>query len=281
MFGSIQTTEPVFVSLTSIEYLFNLTAVDVPGYFQHLCRSITIAGETVPPNQFSSSENLLLNALPADDKARLLRHSDSVELAFAEILYCAEEPISHVYFPTGCFISSVTPVSSDAGLEVGLIGTEGMLGISLILGIDIAPFQARVQGAGSALRINTSSFIGAFEHSTVLQQLLKRYLYVTTSQLAQMAVCNRFHVVEARLARWLLMSHDRTHADTFHVTHLFLAYILGVRRVGITAAAHSLQQKRFISYRRGDITILDRTGLEAAACACYQIDKDIYQRILG
>jgi CRP-like cAMP-binding protein len=242
---------------------------------------INIAGETVPPKKSTSSANHLLRALPSDDRERLLIHSEPIELAFAEILYCAEEPISHVYFPTGSFISAVTPVSCDAGLDVGLIGTEGMLGISLILGIDTAPFQARVQGAGSALRINSSLFMREFERSSALQQLLKRYLYVTTSQLAQMAVCNRFHLLEARLARWLLMSHDRTHSDTFHVTHLFLAYILGVRRVGITAAAHSLQQQNFISYRRGDITIIDRTGLEAAACACYQIDKDIYQRILG
>lgn len=235
----------------------------------------------MPRKQSRSSANRLLTALPSDVRHRLLSNSESVDLVFAEILYRAGQCIPHVYFPTGSSISLVTPVGSGSGLEVGLIGIEGMLGASLMLGVDTAPFQARVQEAGSALRINSSFFLSEFKQSLVLQQMLNRYLYVTISQLAQMAVCNRFHVLEARLARWLLMSHDRAQSDTFHVTHLFLAYILGVRRVGITEAAHSLQQKKLISYKRGDITILDRTGLETAACACYQIDKDTYRLVLG
>jgi CRP-like cAMP-binding protein len=218
-----------------------------------------------------------LTSLPHGDRDRLLASSESVDLIFAEVLYCAGEPITHVYFPTGGFISLVTPVRVETGLEVGLIGSEGVLGITLMLGIDTAPFQAIVQGAGTALRINSSLFLHELEQSSTLRQVLKRYLYVSMRQLAQTAACNRFHVVEARLARWLLMTHDRARADTFHVTHISLAYILGVRRVGITKAAHSLQQQKLISYRRGDITILDRTGLEAAACDCYQIDKETYR----
>lgn len=230
--------------------------------------------------QAVSSANRLLTTLPPVDRERLVASSESVELMFAEVLYRAGEPIPHVYFPTGGFISLVTPVIADTGLEVGLIGSEGMLGITLMLGIDIAPFQARVQGAGTALRISAILFLRELEQSLVLQKILKRYLYVSMRQLAQTAACNRFHVVEARLARWLLMTHDRAHADTFHVTHVFLAYIMGVRRVGITKAAHSLQQQKLISYRRGDITILDRAGLEAVACACYQIDKETYRSTL-
>ncbi|WP_446811359.1 Crp/Fnr family transcriptional regulator [Methylomonas sp. 2BW1-5-20] len=225
--------------------------------------------------------NRLLAALPYLDRQHLLAHCEPVDLAFAEVLYLAGARIPHVYFPTGSIISLVTPVDGDSGLEVGLIGNEGILGITLILGVDIAPFQALVQGAGPALRIRLPLFLQELERSKPLQLELKRYLYVSMSQLAQTAACNRFHLVESRLARWLLMTHDRAHADTFHVTHIFLAYILGVRRVGITKAALSLQEKKLISYRRGDITILDRAGLEAAACACYQTEKATYDRILG
>jgi CRP-like cAMP-binding protein len=230
--------------------------------------------------QAVSSVNRLLTTLPSVDRERLVASSEPVELIFAEVLYRAGEAIPHVYFPTGGFISLVTPVSGDTGVEVGLIGSEGMLGNTLMLGIELAPFQARVQGAGTALRISATLFLRELEQSVALQQVLKRYLYVSMRQLAQTAACNRFHVVEARLARWLLMTHDRAQGDTFHVTHIFLAYILGVRRVGITKAAHSLQEQKLISYRRGDITILDRNGLEAVACACYQIDKETYRSTL-
>lgn len=225
--------------------------------------------------------NRLLAALPEMDRQHLLAHCEPIDLRFAEVLYLAGTQIPHVYFPTGSFISLVTPVDGDTGLEVGLIGNEGILGITLILGVDIAPFQALVQGAGSALRISVPLFLQELERSRPLQLELKRYLYVSMSQLAQTAACNRFHLVEARLARWLLMTHDRAHADTFHVTHIFLAYILGVRRVGITKAALSLQEQKLISYRRGDITVLDRSGLEAAACECYRTERETYERILG
>ena len=227
------------------------------------------------------ANNRLLDALPRNDRQCLMEQCETVDLMFAEVLYLAHKQIPHVYFPTGSLISLITPVEGDIGLEVGLIGNEGMLGLTLMLGIDIAPFQALVQGAGSALRITVPRFLHQLEQSPALQMALKRYLYVSMSQLAQTATCNRFHVVEARLARWLLMTHDRAHADTFHITHIFLAYILGVRRVGITKAALSLQQQNLISYRRGEITILNRPGLEAAACSCYQTEKATYDRILG
>jgi CRP-like cAMP-binding protein len=138
-----------------------------------------------------------------------------------------------------------------------------------------------VQGAGSAFRITTVLFRQQLAKSPALQQILMRYLYVTIMQLALTGACTRFHVVEARLARWLLMTEDRAHSNQFHITHVFLAYMLGVRRVGITRAASSLQQKKLISYQRGNITILNRAGLEAASCNCYQADKETYQNILG
>jgi len=225
--------------------------------------------------------NRLLADLPQKDREHLIANSESIELIFADVLFRSGELISYIYFPTGSFISLVAPIEGGAGLEVGLVGNEGMLGITLILGVFAAPFQAVVQGGGSALRIKSSAFLLELEQSPALQRALKRYLYVSMSQLAQTAACTRFHVVEARLARWLLMTQDRAYCDTFHITHVFLAYMLGVRRVGVTKAASSLQRQKLISYHRGEITILDRQGLEAASCGCYQAEKETYERILG
>ncbi len=235
----------------------------------------------MPSTQAVPATNRLLAALPRKDREQLLANCEQIELIFAEVLYRPGELISHVYFPTGSFISLMTPINGGASLEVRLIGNEGMLGITLMLGVDVAPFHAMVQGAGPALRMTAPSFLRELEQSPALQQELKRYLYVSMSQLAQTAACTRFHVVEARLARWLLMTQDRAHSDHFHVTHELMAHMLGVRRVGITKAANSLLKQKLISYRRGDITILDRVGLEAASCGCYRTDKETYERILG
>jgi CRP-like cAMP-binding protein len=230
-------------------------------------------------NQAVPATNLLLSALPRKDRGQLIAKCESISLDRGGVLYRVGEPITHVYFPTESFISVRAPSDDNANLEVGLIGDEGMLGVTLMLDIDVAPFHALVQGPGFALRLSTSSFNRTLEQSPALQKVLKSYFYVSMSQLAQTSVCARYHVIEARLARWLLMAKDRAHADQFHVTHELIAYMLGVRRVGITNAANSLQHQKLISYRRGDITILDRTGLEAAACKCYRVDNEIYERI--
>jgi CRP-like cAMP-binding protein len=227
-----------------------------------------------------AGSNLLLEALPETIRNQLLANCEEIGLVFADVLYCVGDKIPYVYFPIESFISLVMPIHDNAGLEVGLVGNEGMLGISLILGVDIAPFHTIVQGAGSALRIDSSFFIKAFDHSSELQHWMKKYLFVSMTQIAQTAACTRFHLVEARLARWLLMTQDRAHSDTFHVTHVFLSYILGVRRVGITKAANSLLKKEIISYRRGRITILDRPALEAVSCKCYQLNIDSYQHFM-
>ena len=235
----------------------------------------------MPSSQPPPVTNRLLAALPGKDREHLLANCEQIELIFADTLYRSGDPIPHVYLPTGSAISLMMSIDDDTSLEVGLVGNEGMLGVTLVLGVEVAPFDAMVQGPGPALRIAVPSFLRELEQSPALQHELKRYLYVTMNQIAQTAACNRFHVVEERLARWLLMTRDRVHADTFRITHVFLAYILGVRRVGITKAAHSLQQQKLISYHRGNITILDRAGLEAASCGCYRADKEIYKRILG
>jgi CRP-like cAMP-binding protein len=211
----------------------------------------------------------------------MLAGCESVVLSFGDVLCTRGERIRHVYFPTRSYISLVMRVDASASLEVGLIGSEGMLGSSLALGVDVSPVSAVVQGAGSALRMHADYFCRELERSQALQGGINRYVFVRLNQLAQRAACTRFHVVEARLARRLLMTQDRAHADTFSMTHESLALMLGVRRVGITTAATSLQKRRLIRYSRGKVTVVDRRGLRAASCACYHADRESYDRILG
>jgi CRP-like cAMP-binding protein len=224
--------------------------------------------------------NHLIALLPSKDRQHLLAGCEQVELIFGNVLCEPGEHIRNVYFPINSYVSLVTQIDDHVKLEVGLVGSEGMFGTSLVLGVDVPSMHSVVLGGGTAWRIDAADFIVKLQQNPALQQELKRYIHVLMSQLAQMAVCSRFHVAEERLARWLLMTADRAHSAQFHVTHEFLAYMLGVRRVGITNAAGSLQKRKLISYSRGDITIIDRSGLEAASCVCYRTDKETYERVL-
>jgi len=232
-------------------------------------------------NRRSAPLNRLLAALPPRLSARLLAQCDQVELKLGTVLYEPDARIRYAYFPTESFVSLMIPVDGASILEVGLVGNEGMVGAPLILGMDRSPLRALVQGAGPALRMGARTFARELGLSAALRTMLHRYLQVRIGQLAQTAACTRFHLVEARLARWLLMTQDRAHDDEFHVTHEFLAFMLGVRRVGVTRAATALQKRNLIRYHRGDVTVLNRLGMEAASCGCYQADCDRYANVLA
>jgi CRP-like cAMP-binding protein len=225
-------------------------------------------------------ENQLIALLPRKDRLRLLAVCESTRLVLGDVLCQPGEATRHVYFPVEGFISLVTLIDGHAGLEVGMVGREGMVGAQLALGVAISPLHAVVQGSGSAWRISAAAFRREHAASVALQRILSRYLYVLMAQLAASAGCLRFHQIGPRLARWMLMSQDRAHSDSFHITHEFLAYMLGVRRVGVTTAAGALQREGLIEYRRGEITVLNRRGLEAAACSCYAADRRAYVELL-
>ena len=235
----------------------------------------------MPGSTRLTADNQLLAGLPQLLRRRLLGRFEPVQLRLAEVLCRSGERMRYVYFPTQSFVSLIAPLDGYVGLEVGLVGDEGMVGISLMLGVEVAPVTALVQGAGPAWRMETAVFLKELGRSPPLRQVLNRYLYVTLTQLAQTAACTRFHLVEARLARWLLMTRDRAHADEFYITHAFLSHMLGVRRAGITRAAVALRKRKLINYSRGTLTVLDGNGLERAACSCYKTLKNDYTRILG
>lgn len=231
-------------------------------------------------NQPAPPKNILLAALPSIDYRRLMLKCESVELYHNQVLHNAGDKIQHIYFPIRSIISLMKHIDKDKDLEVAMIGNEGMLGSTLLLGVDTTPFTSIVQKAGTSLRMPSNVFINELEHNFMLRQQANRYIKILFSQLVQNSACTRFHVVEARLARLLLMIRDRAQSQCFHITQESLAQMLGVRRVGVTKAAGALQQKVLISYSRGDIVIHDNDGLEAAACSCYQVDKETYDRIL-
>ena len=222
--------------------------------------------------------NRLLGALPRKEYQKLLPMLEPVNLTFGEILYESQSQIRHVYFPTDCFVSMLTTVDAGRAAEVGLIGPEGMIGVPMALGVAVSPFRAVVQGEGMAMRMTTADFRRNFATSAALKREVFLFTHLLMIQIAQTAACNRFHVVTQRMARWLLMTHDRVNSNEFRITQEFLAFMLGVRRVGVSVAMCALRDRKLIAYRRGTIKILDQGGLVAAACECYKTVKDTYSR---
>jgi CRP-like cAMP-binding protein len=220
--------------------------------------------------------NSVLAALPQPLRRRLDRQLAAVTLDFGTILSEPGERILQVYFPDNAVVSLLTLIQGRFALEVGLVGREGMVGIPLALGVDRSPVRVLVQGGGTALTMGAAPFAKLLETSRPLQQELHRYTHALMTQVMQTAACNRFHLIEGRLARWLLMTRDRAQSAAFHLTHDFLGHMLGVRRVGVTEAASGLQRRGLIEYSRGNIVILSHRGLEAASCACYEIVRDMH-----
>lgn len=218
--------------------------------------------------------NRLLASLPKKEYQRLLPDLEPVPLAFGDILYEPGDIISQVYFPDNGIISLLSSVESQKVLEVGIVGNEGVAGLPVVLGVRVSLNRGLVQSAGTAMRMKAAVLQREFERDGALQKQLHRYLHSLLTQISQSAVCNRFHTVDARLARWLLMTHDRVGADEFQLTQEFLSNMLGVRREAVSKAAGAIQKREFVNYSRGHITILNRAGLEATACQCYRIIKN-------
>lgn len=204
-----------------------------------------------------------------------------MELPLRMTLHAAGEPIAAVYFPETGWVSMVAPLEDGDAAEVGLVGREGMVGLPVLLGADNYDIEALVQCSGTALRMDAAAFREELERAPAFRDLLLRYALVHHGQVARTAACNGRHHTEQRLARWLLMAHDRAEGDDFPMTHEFLGMMLGVRRAGVTVAAGVLQRAGFIRYERGRIEVTDLPGLHAAACKCYDVARRAYDRLLG
>jgi CRP-like cAMP-binding protein len=220
----------------------------------------------------------VLEVLPKGAYKRMQLGCETVQLVYGDLLYEPDGRIDYVYFPNDCLVSLLTAVDEHKALEVGMVGNEGMVGMPMVLGIGVSAVRALVQGGGTALRMTAPRFKAEFKINQALQKALFRYTHLLMAQVSQTAACNRFHPADERLARWLLMTADRLHTDEFHLTQEFLAHMLGVRRVGVTSAAGGLERKTLITYTRGHIRILNRAGLESAACSCYRIVKTLQDR---
>jgi CRP-like cAMP-binding protein len=229
----------------------------------------------------SAVRNRLLAALPPADFERLSASLTLVSLSLKQTLFEADEPIGAAYFVETGMVSYLAYLENGDAIEVGLIGPEGMVGMPLILGVDSAPAGAIVQMQGTALRISPAALRQAFNESKVLRTRLLRYMQALYTQVSQTAACNGHHGLEERLARWLLIAHDRAEGDQFPMTHEFMALMLGVRRSGVTVTASTLKQAGLISYANGRMTILDRPALEAVACECYGIVQRQFEQLLG
>jgi CRP-like cAMP-binding protein len=217
--------------------------------------------------------NELLAALPKKEYQALRSQLEEIPLVFEQTIYKPQAAISDVYFPNSGIISLLAGLNERTTLEVGMVGNEGIVGLAIFMGVNDSQNRAVVQGAGSAMKMKAKAFRRECNNGGALPGLLQRYTHSMLTQITQSAVCNQFHSVEGRLARWLLMTHDRMQADEFQLTQEFLSNMLAVRRECVNKAAGKMQKRKLISYSRGQLTVLDRKGLESASCGCYEIIK--------
>ncbi len=229
----------------------------------------------------TTPRNRLLAALPPEALTQLWPRLEPVELPLRLVLHAPEQPIAHVWFPEAGYVSMLAHLEDGDAAEVGLVGREGFVGLPLLLGADRDDTETMVQNPGTALRMDAAAFRDALEGGPAFHALLLRYALVHHGQVARTAACNGRHHTDQRLARWLLMAHDRAGGDGFPMTHEFLAMMLGVRRAGITVAAGQLSKAGFIRYERGRVDVTDRPGLEAAACGCHGSVRREQERLLG
>ena len=229
----------------------------------------------------SAVRNRLLAALPPDDFVALAPALQPVELPFKQVLYEPGQPIQAVHFPQGGMVSMLAPLEDGHLQEVGIIGREGLVGLPVVLGADRTSIEALVQMQGSALRIGAAELQAAFERGTALRSLLLRYAQAFHAQVAQTAACNGRHAIDRRLARWLLVMHDRAEDDEFVMTYEFASLMLGTGRPGVSVAAAVLQKAGAIGYTHGRMAVLDRAGLEAASCECYGTVREQFEYLLG
>jgi CRP-like cAMP-binding protein len=225
--------------------------------------------------------NRLLGLLPRADYQRLLPHLQPVSLEYRQSLYEANKPIGFVYFIETGVGSLVNTMANGQAAEVGTIGSEGMVGLPLVLGDNQAPTSVYIQVPGAGLRMKATLFKRELAQSASMRVAMLRYAHAFFNQVAQSAACNHFHNIQQRTCRWMLMTHDRMQSDEFLLTQEFLAMMLGVQRTGVTAAAGGLQRADLIRYKRGNVTILDRRGLERHSCECYAVSKLEFDRLLG
>jgi CRP-like cAMP-binding protein len=228
----------------------------------------------------SPNQNYLLAALPTAEFERIAPHLELVAMPLGEVLYESSGQLQHVYFPTTAIVSMHYVMENGASSEIAGVGNEGVLGISLFMGGNTTPSRAIVQTAGHGYQLKARLLMEEFNRGGVMQHLLLRYTQALMTQVSQTAVCNRHHAVEQQLCRWLLLTLDRLPSNELTMTQELIASMLGVRREGITEAAGHLQQAGFIRYRRGHITVLDRSGLESRVCECYAVVKNEHDRLL-
>lgn len=226
-------------------------------------------------------KNFLLSSLQEKELARLLTKLKPVSVPLGEVLYESGDKLEFAFFPTTSIVSLLYIMENGGTAEIGVVGNEGVLGVALFLGGDTTTSRAIIQSAGEGLRMAPQDLRDEFARGGRFQDLLLRYTQAMITQISQTAVCNRLHAIEEQMCRWLLLSHDRLNSDDLVMTHDLISNMLGVRREGITLAAKKLAAKKLITNKRGTITIVDRKGLERAACECYEIVNTEYNRLLG